>query len=215
MNPATEKVDNTCRGRGFQFSVRSLLVVLTVLAIALAWLAAKRHRARRQHAAAEALADAGAVVYYDYHVDPDGAIFALPDDSAKPDVPRWLLQLLGRDFFSDVVIVEVHSNTFSDKDMVHIKELRRLQRLEVFGTQVTDSGLLHVSELHDLEELNLAITPITDGGLRHLTGLRKLQYLHLPTTQVTEEGVRYIQTALPNCEVEYLKGSLPIVPSGL
>ena len=79
-------------------------------------------------------------VYYDYRVD----AFGNEIDNAKPPEPLWLRNLLGDDFFADVVLVYLD------------------------GTQVTDAGLKHLTGLTKLQALNLGSTQVTDAGVNTL-----------------------------------------------
>ena len=52
--------------RPFQFSLRSLLLLVVVVAIPCSWLATEMKAAREQHAAVEAIKKLGGLVCYDY-----------------------------------------------------------------------------------------------------------------------------------------------------
>ncbi|MBM4043253.1 MAG: hypothetical protein FJ290_32595 [Planctomycetes bacterium] len=81
----------------------------------------------------------------------------------------------------------------SNEDLMHLKELRGLRRLELFGTQITDAGVAHLRNLKGLQRLDLGATQITDAGVAHLMELRGLQSLDLTRTRVTDAGLTHLK----------------------
>jgi hypothetical protein len=79
--------------RRYQFSLRTLLGVVTVLAAVSAWLGAIWHGKLEQRRVVEELCSAGADVSYDYEVDSFGK--ALPNPI--PPGPAWIRNVLGND----------------------------------------------------------------------------------------------------------------------
>ena len=75
--------------RWLQFSLRTLLVFVTLSAFASGWFVVKMQRARRQREAVKAIVEAGGRVWYDYEVNaPTGSV-------PKPPGPAWMRKLLG------------------------------------------------------------------------------------------------------------------------
>jgi hypothetical protein len=100
--------DEMKRKRRFlRFSIRTLLIVLTIFCVALGW---KVERARKQREAVAWVHEMGGSVNYDYELDDDGS--SAPD--AKPPGSEWLRKQLGRDFFDDVVRVSLTEVGVSD-----------------------------------------------------------------------------------------------------
>ena len=93
--------------RILRFSIRTLLIVLTIFCVALGW---KVERARKQREAVAWVHEMGGSVNYDYELDDDGS--SAPD--AKPPGSEWLRKQLGRDFFDDVVRVSLTEVGVSD-----------------------------------------------------------------------------------------------------
>ena len=74
-----------------------------------------------------------------------------------------------------------------------------LQVLVLTSTRITDRGLLHLAGLSRLQELYLSNTQITDAGLAHFEQLSELRKLLIDGTRVTKSGVAELQKALPDC----------------
>src|SRR5215213_1536680 len=88
------------RGFGLRFSLRGLLIVITILCVSLAW---RLQRAKLQKEAVQAIREASGWVYYDYQqYDPKTCQF---DKNATPWEPEWLQTQMGIDFFHDVEAV--------------------------------------------------------------------------------------------------------------
>lgn len=192
--------------RRFQFGIRALLLLILAVAILCTWLPVKIRQAKRQRAAVRATEERGAQVLYDWEMS----------DPSSPPGPEWLLDYLGTDFFAGISLVQPRNlrdsmREFNDDDMVllttgapgvrdlsvaqsqvtdaglvHLKGLRRLNRLRLNDTEITDAGLAHLADLTRLEHLGLSGTQVTDAGLAHLDGLIALNSLALGATRITD-----------------------------
>ena len=81
----------------------------------------------------------------------------------------------------------------SDADLAHLKDLRALQTLDLFHTEVTNAGLAHLRELKGLQRLRLHETGVGDAGLAHLKDLKVLEYLSLGWTLVRNAGLAHFR----------------------
>ena len=62
----------------------------------------------------------------------------------RPPVPKWLEDLLGVDFFSEVVRLDLEGPKVTDAVVEQLKRLPRLQWLGLRNTEITDAtGALH------------------------------------------------------------------------
>ena len=200
------------RRRWLQFSLRTLLALTTVVAVFLGWLGWRLKIARDQAEAVAAIQDTGAYASYDFEME------ALNEESSKfgfgsitpvqpdPPAPAWLCQLVGIDFFADVVYVDAERGpsagrpgavgsepTITDREMAHIATLSDLRFLHLGGqTQVTDAGVAYVSRLTELEKLYLNDTKISDAGTTYLRPLKNLVFLGLSGTQVSDAGLVHL-----------------------
>jgi len=131
----------------FQFSLRSLVVLVVAVAVPLGWFGVKLREAERQRRAVEAIREMGGYVVY--HDDAWGEV--RPKSNRNLSTPTWLRRLVGEDFCRDVVIV---SFAFSDTGV--------RQPLE------QDDLLLFVQRLTKLEYLNFSSTQVTQEGIKQL-----------------------------------------------
>ncbi len=200
--PAVSEIST--KRRWYRFSLRTLFLAILAIAIAYGWFVL---RARQQQLAVATIRAAGAEVTYDY---------------TENRVPQWLVNLLGVDFFHNVVTIHVYNNTdikdadleqlkkfptlnclyinrssITDAGLEHLRGLTGLQFLYIDRTCVTDEGMKCLENLSQLNELNLSKTQITDAGLKQLKNLKQLQYLNLRDTNVTHRGVQELKQALP------------------
>jgi hypothetical protein len=194
-----------CKRRWFQFSLRTLLAVVTFLAVAPGgWLIYQREQARRHKEAAMKLRKVGAEVY------------ATPKwlwTQLEPDSPGIIVGLgLRNRTLSDadlqplstlhaLVWLDLNYTAVGDDGLVHLSGLSGLRRLRLDETQVSDRGLAHLRHMKELQQLNLSKSQVTDAGLMHFEGLTNLEELNLQKTQVTAEGAARLQKALPKCQV--------------
>lgn len=181
--------------RWFQYSLWTLLIVITLCAVSCSWLALKLRQARRQRETVAAIEKLGGNVRYDEWFGRDS------DQSTRTPAPAWLYNLLGDGFFRTVTVVDFRGNAIGDVDLAYLKSLPQLQSVLVSNTFVTDKGLVHLRDLPNVLNIDLSSLEVTDAGLECLRGLNQLKVLDLLNTKVTNKGVTRLQQALPNCEI--------------
>jgi hypothetical protein len=198
----------------FQFSLRTLMIFVTLFAVACSWFAVKMQQARRQREAVEAIVKLGGKVMYDYQsreqnepvvaivksggqVMYDYQFYEYEIQSARPPGPAWLRNILGDDFFCTVVDAQPKD----DASMPILKDLSGIRTLNLRYSQVTDAGLEYLKGLPQLKLLLLSGTQVTDAGLEHLKGLTQLQRLEL-NANITDTGLEHLK-GLP--QLKYLQ----------
>jgi hypothetical protein len=206
----------------FQFSLKAILGVMTLIGVGLGWLSYERNQVRQRKAAIAAMEEVGGRVDY---------------DEAKPFRSAWLSPLLGLPSSGEVVGVTVvgkditdarmahleeftnleylflDSNNVTDKGLVHLRGLAKLKSLGLSQTEITDAGLVRIAGLTQLEDLTLDGTAITDAGMVHLAHLTNLKTLSLNFTSVTDKGLPHL-AGLTNLEFLGL-GDTQVTDSGL
>jgi hypothetical protein len=167
----------------FRFSLRTLLILVTLGAAAFGWFGIKMRQAQRQKESVAAVRNLGGIVGYDYEFDSVGNQKA----NASPPTPAWLRKTLGDDFFAEVKYVFLCGCGADDETLVLIRGMPRLESLNIsYTTKITDDGLANLASLTELRELRMSNTGVTDAGLAHLRGLKKLKDLNLARTHVTD-----------------------------
>jgi len=171
----------------FQFSLRSLVVLVVAVAVPLGWFGVKMREAERQRRAVVAVERAGGWVEY-HQMDE----FLQMTGRQEPPAPAWLMKLVGVDFFADIAVVSLSSTAVGNETMEHLSVLTKLEVLLLGDTNVSDLGLEHLTSMTKLEVLSLADTNVSDLGLEHLKGMTKLTRLTLSETQITDLGLKHL-----------------------
>ena len=161
--------------RWFQFSLRTLLVIVTLCAIPCSWLAVKIHEEKslrdernRQWRVVQAIERSSGVLE-------ECSIRAFEIIEIRPE---WLNHCLGGHYHGQISELDFRGSLIKDGDLESLKSLCNLQRLRLDNTS------------------------ITDAGLQHLECLPKLYRLSLSGTHISEAGLIKLQKALPNCKIE-------------
>jgi hypothetical protein len=95
---------------------------------------------------------------------------------------------------TDVTTVEISNNqAVTDKGLVHLAGLKKLETLYLYDTSVEGDGLRHIARLPALTSLHLGYTPLTDEGLQHVSQMTQLTWLQLHNTNITDEGMKHLE----------------------
>jgi Leucine-rich repeat (LRR) protein len=187
------------RRRWFQFSLRTFLVVITLVGLGCGWVGMQLEQKRRHEAAENEIVMAGGrISFSDAEKIPDWKERLLGSYAVRPVSLNLLNTDASDSIFSqsrgmNFIYLNLHSSDVTDVGLAHLKGLNGLEYLNLTHTRITDAGLTHLKGLTGLEYLNLTSTPITDAGLTHLKGLAGLEYLGLSNTQVTDAGLAHLQ----------------------
>src|SRR6266436_70778 len=194
----------TSKTRWRQFSLRGLLVLVTVSAALFGWFAWRLQKARVENEAAEAIVHAGGEVAYadQFH----GGVSRL---TPLPPRTRWIGGLLERTFGADphrrLVSVKLY-----DDDSVALVSQYALRDLEVVrldgGTSITDEALPHLRGCNQLRVLYLERSDITDRALEHIDEFTRLEELWLCNTRVSDAVLEKI-ARLPRLSVLDIRGT--------
>lgn len=217
--------------RWFQYRLRTLLLLMTLVTVPLAMIGLNLRRAQRQREIVSEL-------------------FASSSGGIGYDDATWLRRVIGEKYFRTVVWVDFNltditdeelrplgqlsttktvilagcasvtdvgvghlatlskleelylgGTSISDDALNELTTLRNLRKLTLDGTAVTDTGLVHLTDLTQLEELNLNRTAVSDAGLEYLKSITNLRKLRLAGTQVTGTGVKNLEQARPDLEI--------------
>lgn len=165
-------MDSKGKSGRFRYSLRTLLVLVTVASLPFAWLGYKVREKQRERDVVKAIQELGGYVALDIEQDANVA-----GEIVKPG-PAWLRKLLGDDFFVHVVSIEIDSRYASH-----------------------DIGLVQLRSLPQLQNIYLADPQFKDEELVQLRGLTRLKLLHLAGAQVTDQGCDKLKRALPGLQI--------------
>ena len=174
------------RPRRFPAHIRSILVLILVLALLLGFTVQMVRSAKLQTDAVAAIASAGGNAYYDQGYRPKSLLF-VPCEAIR----RWSSDRIGPDYFYRVYEVSANCRN-SDGVMEQVEHLDGLRCLRLGGQGVSDKSLCRLSGLAHLELLTLDRTRVSDEGAKNLAALRCLTRLSLCTTRITDAGLRHL-----------------------
>jgi hypothetical protein len=192
-------------GKRTRFGLRTLLAVVTVLALALGWLV---QRVERQRAAVEEIERRGSRVVYAHQAAHQKALLqagALGPDSpeAPPPGPAWLRRWLSPHYFQRVERVSLHpERAESDADWP-LGDLPAIKHLVVMGGRVSAPQLRSIGEAGSLEALYIIDADLDERGMVHLANLRRLKQIELHGGSFTATGFRRL-CQIPNLEELFL-----------
>jgi hypothetical protein len=141
------------RRRWFQFSLRTLFLLVLLLSLPLSWFAARMERIRKHKQAIHAVHGLGGRVMLSELV-----------------IPPRIWQLLGaeQEYFAVGLYVGLNGTAVTDADLEHLEAVGNLQGLSLSDTEITDEGLKHLVGLTNLRHLDLLGTKVTPEGVERL-----------------------------------------------
>ncbi|MEO9595170.1 leucine-rich repeat domain-containing protein [Rhodopirellula bahusiensis] len=215
-----------------RFSLRFLLLGVTICSISFAWVA---FSTKRQKAAIAALTENGGYVTYagdamgqntkptfrtrfvvplTRYVDTD---LLLPVTEVRtryleePSLKRGATYappdvIYSVSEFPSVERVRLTHSEIKNEHLVALSGLRHLRHLNLSMTRLHEGKLTPIASL-DLISLNLKRTRVDDEGLKCLVGMTNLEYLNVTRTKVTGHGLQYIES-LPQLKTLYMQRCL-------
>ena len=194
----------------FRFGLRSLLLVMTVIAALLAFYFSRAKRAER---AANELQSAGADVLYDYqrvHKEPASG-FHYSYQAEEPG-PAALRKTLGDGFFQNADWIKLDNKSLTSSDLRPLQQLTTLRHVSLVNCRISDEHMKHLGALHLLESVDLKGNDITDKGLSQLGELAHLKMLSLSGNNLTGSGFEHFSS--PNVRQLFLYEN-PVSDTGL
>ncbi len=177
--------------RFFQISIRTLLILTTLVAIGMAYVNRIRQHVQEQKIAAARIESLGgkATVKLTSRVWP------------------WLRKTAGDEYFQEVVAVDLDKTLVANADLELVGKLHGLKSLTLQGfptgnqyqyfgpalphnpnllpSQISSAGIRHLGPKAKLEVVSLAFTPVADEALDTIVLWPQLKVLNLQATKVT------------------------------
>lgn len=174
-----------------RFSIRTLLLATTCLALIIAgllWLT-KDYRERRQ--AEERLRSTGAVYAYVNEERLASVVFNQPITSKE----------LGK--VKSIERVELQGFAVDDSTLERLCELEKVDSLMVQSCTLVDAAALsRLEQIPKLKWLLFWNTPISDEAVVALSKLQQLEGLSFKNTKMTPAGLTKLQEAMPGVKID-------------
>lgn len=169
--------------RWFQFRLRTLFVVMTILAV---WLGMVMHNARKLRQSVDAITAAGGAVYFRHQME---------KADAPPPGPAWLRHLAGDEPFITPVQVDLRGPEVTDEFIAkNLRSMTSLEGLNIESANITDAALAHIASMRHLHRLSLDCPRLTDAALTHVASLGELYRLTLNCPRLTDAALPQIAT---------------------
>jgi len=190
--------------RWYQYSLRSLFILTTLVAIACSWYAYEMNEAAKRRVAIKEIQRLDGYVEYDGPYPPWPSIDIDPllhnNGIESPRSYSLLRQIHGDEYLGNAVTVKLGIPFFgrlgqqvTDAELACLAGLPKLKVLALHSYKVTDTGLVHLKSLVYLESLYLWDTQITHAGLENLKSLPNLTSLCLVDTEITDAGLEALK----------------------
>ena len=144
--------------RWFQFSLRSMLIFVTLCAIVCSWIATKMQNVKQQWEQLKPQREALR------RIEHAGGLLSV--ELSEP--PLDWLQSLFVDGPYGVTSVDWKGPKVTDAGLENLEGLSRLRKLRLCGANITDSGLESLHGLKQLQEVHLLCPQVTAGGVKQL-----------------------------------------------
>ncbi|MBI1901072.1 MAG: hypothetical protein HYS13_08175 [Planctomycetia bacterium] len=180
--------------RWLRYSLRTLLGLMLLASVAMAWLAGKVKEARQQAAVVAQIRAAGGTVYYDYQ-EVEFWSTRVVDANVEPQGHALLRRILGNDFFDTVIEVDFGRRHWIDARGVSCTRDRE--------TRTTDRDIALVEQLPEVGRVVVIGGQVTDDGLRRLATLKRLESVQIDGTKVSVEGAQAFAASRPGCRVHF------------
>lgn len=214
--------------RMLRFSLRTLLLAVTALSVALAWWSNGARAQRQSVAELEKYNQRGRYKYNIPRKESAGVAlpFALLSDEPEeedPWVPRFIYDALGKDYFYAVTEVEIAApkadewqGNPNDRAWLALRGLSGLQRLTSYSSASAE-GVALLPSLPRLKEITFYNTGMNDQTLALLVECDELTRIAFSTGQVSPNGlaqlkkVRQLRTLSLDVRHEYFGLELPCI----
>jgi hypothetical protein len=166
----------------FQFRLRSLVLGMSIIAVALAPVRAEIARCQAIQGIVEHVSRCRGEVFFDYQWIEEGVVLR----QLKNNQPGWIRKCLGAYAFAHIIEIRL------DRQIVDLSTLKqiaancpKLRHLSLRGASVNDTMMEQVALCRQLEFLELSDTNISEKALTQLAYQDRLETLCLENTKVS------------------------------
>jgi hypothetical protein len=197
----TDNFPKNALRRYLMISLRTLLVLIAVVAVWLGWIT---NRARRQAEVLNALEANGSTVGFDYQYPSVFRISAsMPLRSAQPPAPAWLRKRVGEEYFRKIVAVDLVAGRVIDavrppreeRVLAMVASLGGLRDLYVAGPNLRSRTFLEAGRFEALEELRISDCPnVSDEIFSAASQMPSLRWLRIDRCPISGSGLDALGT---------------------
>jgi hypothetical protein len=180
----------------FRFGIKSLLVVMTLVAV---WVTVHFRANRIQRESIAAVESCGGTIMYSYH---ESGIRSW-STVRRPFAPEWARKLLGPETFDRPTYIDLSSAPKETEWIDGFNHLTYINTLLLSGPNVDDTTVAMLEGSNQLLELHLTGTAITDDGIASLTKFPNLRWLVLNRTAVTDKCIASLKQLTSLEEVSF------------
>lgn len=164
-----------------RFSLRALLILLTLAAVGFAWFGQWQAAKLQEENARQYILNHGGSV----------AQFNGWEIERREWWVRGLSLVVPRHCL--YTVKSVYLERYADDSMLsHLYDLPHLQELDLRASRITDAGMVHLRRMTDVRTLNLENTAIGDAGFAQLSKNCRIEYLWLGDTRLTTASLPQI-----------------------
>ena len=184
----------------FRVRLRTLFMLVTVVAIVSGVAVDQTKRAIFQAKNIRLLRDSGAKVLFEFEVVPN---------RNGGSLRRYLRRKYGPDYVDSVHSVHTSITNLNDDGerideptaaggdvVLAASQLPSIRKLRLVGQRnhvvMTDGDMIRLANLKDLEHLEIRLFGPSDSGLEHLRTLTQLKYLDISGVSTTEKGLAHL-----------------------
>jgi sugar lactone lactonase YvrE len=129
------------------------------------------------------------IVELDLNERTDGHKEPTPKPLTDRVTDDWLKRLAGQDQLRNL---QLSGTAVTSAGLVHLKDLKNLERLNICLTACTDDGFEHLAGLTKMKRLTVCASKITGSGFAHLGGMKELESINLHSAPASDEGLAAI-----------------------
>jgi hypothetical protein len=146
----------------------------------------------------------GRLVEIELNERTDGHAAPVPKKPADRVTDDWLKQLAGQ---NQLRRLELSGTAITSNGLVHLKELKNVERLNVCLTAVDDRGFEHLAGLTRMRRMVVCSSKVTGTGFAHCGGMKQLESINLHSSPASDDGLAAIGklTSLKRLEIVHTK----------
>jgi hypothetical protein len=196
MSEQSEPPSRPIGRRPLTFSLRTLLIVMVVASLALAFIAHPLYQWRQQELLIKEIHKRSPSRTIEYgNGSKKSAWVEVLTISQASDV--WLLREHKLPMFSGLTYLHLCESKTVNRDLANLAGCNRLRDLHLSGQQFTDEAIEHLRSLPRLQAISMDRCSLTRHGFKEISAMGNIKYINLFEMPVTDAEVAALST-IPN-----------------